>query len=62
MRWIHPTRGFVSPATFIPLAEETGLIIPIGTWALREALNQLQQWRALHDQSLGMRKRLTVSA
>ena len=54
MRWIHPTHGFVSPATFIPLAEETGLIIPIGTWALREALNQLQQWQALHDQSLGM--------
>ncbi|NGX95120.1 MAG: EAL domain-containing protein [Candidatus Afipia apatlaquensis] len=37
MRWIHPTRGFVSPADFIPLAEESELIIPMGEWALRRA-------------------------
>jgi diguanylate cyclase (GGDEF)-like protein len=45
VRWRHPTRGLVSPGQFVPLAEETGLIIPIGYWALREACNQLAQWQ-----------------
>lgn len=46
LRWQHPTRGAVSPAEFIPLAEETGLINPIGDWALREACLQWTQWQA----------------
>lgn len=45
IRWHHPTRGMVSPGQFIPLAEETGLIIPIGFWALKEACNQLAKWQ-----------------
>jgi diguanylate cyclase (GGDEF)-like protein/PAS domain S-box-containing protein len=45
VRWNHPTRGMVSPGQFVPLAEETGLIIPIGYWALREACNQLAYWQ-----------------
>jgi EAL domain-containing protein (putative c-di-GMP-specific phosphodiesterase class I) len=44
LRWNHPTRGPVSPAEFIPIAEETGLIIPLGEWVLREACREAAQW------------------
>lgn len=43
LRWMHPTRGMVSPTDFIPLAEETGLIIPIGEWVIKEACRHLKK-------------------
>ena len=45
VRWQHPTRGFVSPADFIPIAEETGQILSVGNWVLEEGCRQLQLWR-----------------
>src|SRR5262249_33963601 len=45
LRWPHPSRGLMPPGQFIGLAEETGLIVPLGAWALRQALSDMSRWR-----------------
>nr|WP_242054989.1 EAL domain-containing protein [Nostoc flagelliforme] len=52
LRWQHPERGLLNPADFISVAEETGLILSIGKWALHEACRQMQAWRVYHRSNL----------
>jgi len=56
-RWHHPTRGLVLPLEFLPLAEETGLILPLGQWTLEEACRQIRAWQEQHPSGAA----LTVS-
>ncbi|HEV3364158.1 MAG TPA: bifunctional diguanylate cyclase/phosphodiesterase [Acidimicrobiia bacterium] len=54
VRWRHPVRGLVPPAEFIPLAEETGLILPLGRYVLEEACRQVGDWRRAHPEFNGL--------
>ena len=60
LRWRHPSRGMVSPAVFIPIAEESGLIVDIGTWVLRQACRQSQAWS--QDRCPPLRMAVNISA
>lgn len=62
IRWDHPRRGLVSPSEFIPIAEETGLIFPIGEWMLRESCCQLSDWRHAHPNADDLWVSVNVSA
>ena len=62
LRWDHPERGVVSPAEFVPVAEETGLIVPVGEWVLSEACRQLAEWKIeLADVPLVMSVNVSVA-
>src|SRR6266540_3113679 len=62
VRWDHPSRGLLPPADFIPLAEQTGLIVPLGAWVLDEACRQLAAWQPhdQHQQPLGLSVNLSA--
>lgn len=62
-RWPHPKRGMVSPAEFIPIAEDTGLIVPLGRWALGAACRQIRLWRdTLGEAAGGLTMAVNVSS
>lgn len=61
LRWQHPSRGLVLPAEFIPVAEDTGLIVPIGRWVLREACRQVREWQANDPAPLPVRIGVNIS-
>ncbi|MCC7683093.1 EAL domain-containing protein [Janthinobacterium sp. FW305-128] len=60
VRWRHPERGIISPTEFIPLAEETGLIVPIGEWVLRTACNQAKAWQSHGGRAIRMAVNLSA--
>ena len=61
LRWTHPEMGAISPATFIPLAETTGAMIPIGGWALSEAVQQAKRWHDAGHHDLTIAVNLSVT-
>ena len=62
VRWEHPFRGMTLPGQFIPVAEETGLIVPLGDWVLREACRQILTWRKLFPKEVDLSVSVNLSA
>ena len=62
IRWEHPVRGLVSPIEFISIAENTGIIIPLGEWILRESCRQLRSWQRVSDRSADLWVSVNVSS
>jgi len=62
VRWAHPTRGLVGPSEFIPLAESTGLIVPLGRWVLQQACAQAVEWQRSRPNGKALRMSVNLSA
>ncbi|HEY8489573.1 MAG TPA: EAL domain-containing protein [Dehalococcoidia bacterium] len=62
LRWRHPTRGLVPPGDFVPFAEETGLILPIGQWVLEEACRQTRRWQEARPDAPSLMASVNLSA
>ncbi|MBU0482448.1 MAG: EAL domain-containing protein [Proteobacteria bacterium] len=62
IRWVHPERGLVLPNDFIPLAEETGLIIPLSRWVLRQACRQLRRWDEMYPNGSPLKMSINISS
>ncbi|MCR4436811.1 MAG: EAL domain-containing protein [Clostridiales bacterium] len=60
IRWKHPRKGIISPMEFIPIAEETGLILPIGQWVLKTACSQLKEWHDMGYNNFGLSVNVSV--
>jgi diguanylate cyclase (GGDEF)-like protein len=62
VRWQHPERGLVAPSEFIPIAEETGLIVPLGSWILEEACRQMHDWHMQHPANRTLTMNVNLSS
>jgi diguanylate cyclase (GGDEF)-like protein/PAS domain S-box-containing protein len=62
VRWDHPDRGTISPVDFIPIAEESGMILSIGNWVLREACRQAREWQLLYPTTKPLKMSVNLSA
>ncbi|NJD17714.1 MAG: EAL domain-containing protein, partial [Gemmatimonadetes bacterium] len=62
LRWWHPVRGLLLPASFLPLAEDTGIVVPLGTWVLQDVCRQISRWRDTLGQARVVPVRVNVSA
>ncbi|MGB5973226.1 MAG: EAL domain-containing protein, partial [Nodosilinea sp.] len=61
VRWQHPTKGMISPADFIPIAEDTGLVVPLGAWVLKTACQQMKTWQGQFSKAAALKISVNLS-